>query len=247
MDKNETIQKIDLRDLMLVFIKRFWVCVLSILMTIVVTGYYSYFILDDYYSSMAVIYLGKDNSMASIDIGIISLSNQLVTDYLNLINSRMVAQEVIDELGIDLPVESLQNKVKGDIMVTPDTNYASSRMFSITYRSTNPQLAADITNTTAKVVIEKASEIFGVKNAQIIDAALVAERPEGPDRIQIILIAASVGFIMGIMLILIIEFMDNTFRNKEEVENYLGITVLSEIPKYKSSKKTVSIQVQEQS
>ncbi len=234
MNQNTKYAEIDIRELFLLLIKKSWIILICVLMSAGITGYYSYTQLTDYYSATATVYLGKEGLGSTIDLGTISLNNQLMSDYINLIKSRLVADEVKKRMNINVSTDVIQ---KGISAYMPTDQKTSTRMFRVSFQSSNPEFAADIVNYTCEVLLEKAEGIFGVKNAQIIDRALVPKYPNGPNRSKNVIIAAGVGFILGILIIFLIEFINYTFRKPEDIEKLLGLTVLGVIPEFKGEKR----------
>ncbi|MEG2110649.1 MAG: capsular biosynthesis protein, partial [Clostridium sp.] len=53
-----------------------------------------------------------------------------------------------------------------------------------------------------------------------------------PNKKLNILIAFVLGLMVSVGLSLLLEFMDNTFKDKNSVENILGLPVLSSIPEF---------------
>lgn len=234
MNQEKKYIEVDIRELLTLLIKKSWIILICVIIASSLVGYYSYTRLIDFYSANATVYLGKEGAGGSIDIGMITLNNQLMSDYINLIKSRLVADEVIKRMGIDLPAEVIQTGINA---YTPSDLKVSTRMFVVSFESTDPVFAADVVNYTCEVVLEKAEDIFGVKNAQIIDRALVPQIPIGPNRTKNILIAAGVGFILGLLVIFLLEFINYTFKKPEEVERVLGLNVLGVIPYFKGEKR----------
>lgn len=234
MKQNENTLNINIRDLMFLIISKSWIILISFIVFSTITGIYSYTRLNDYYSANATIYLGRESSIGSIDLGTISLNNQLMGDYINLIKSRLIAEEVAKRIEHKLPVEIIQAGLQAYSLSTPTV---PTRMFNITYQNSDPELAATVVNAVCEVVITKADEVMGIKNAQIIDKALTPKHPMGPNRRRNIVLSGAIGIVIGILIILVIDFIDQTFKKPEDVEKILGLTVLGTIPAFKGSKR----------
>lgn len=234
MSQNNKYIEVDIRELFTLLLKKSWIILICIIVFSSVVGFYSYTRLTDYYKANATVYLGKEGLTGSIDLGMISLNNQLMSDYINLIRSRLVAEEVIKRMEIDIPAEVIQAGISA---YTPTDLKVSTRMFVVSFQSTNPQFAADVVNYTCEVLLEKAESIFGVKNAQIIDRALVPSYPVGPNRMKNVLIGAAVGAALGVLIIFIMEFINYTFKRPEDIERILGLNVLGIIPSFRGEKK----------
>ncbi|MCK5343325.1 MAG: GumC family protein, partial [Candidatus Heimdallarchaeota archaeon] len=70
-------------------------------------------------------------------------------------------------------------------------------------------------------------------NARIIDTAVVPRGPYKPNRKRIVLIALILSLMLGIGLVLLIEHLDNTFRDSGTLEERLKLPVLGVLPKLK--------------
>ncbi len=235
MSQNQGYLEIDIRELFGLLLKKCWIIILCVIIAAGASGYYSYTRLTDYYSANATIFLGKEATEGTIDLGTISLNNQLMSDYMSLINSRLVADTVVDRLDLKIPGQAIQYAINA--YSNNSDAKVLTRMFTISYQSADPILAADIVNTTCNVVIEKAKEIFGVDNAQVVDTALIPQYPIGPNRNKNIMIAALAGAVFGIIFIFGIEFLDRTFKKPRDIERVLGLTVLGTIPYIKGEKR----------
>lgn len=69
--------------------------------------------------------------------------------------------------------------------------------------------------------------------ARVVDPAVVVASPYSPKKFRIIGIAAVVGLLLGIMLALLIEYLDNTVKNSEDVDNKLHVPMLGLLPRIK--------------
>lgn len=70
-------------------------------------------------------------------------------------------------------------------------------------------------------------------NARIVDAAIVPLSPYKPNRKRIIQIALMLSLMLGIGFALLIEYLDNTFRDSGTLEEKLKFPVLGVLPKLK--------------
>ena len=70
-------------------------------------------------------------------------------------------------------------------------------------------------------------------NARIIDIAVVPRGPYKPNRNRIILVALVLSLLLGVGLALLIEHLDNTFKDSGLLEEKLRLPVLGVLPKLK--------------
>ena len=72
---------------------------------------------------------------------------------------------------------------------------------------------------------------------RIVDPALVATTPYKPQKKRIVMISLILGFLFATMLAFLLEYLDNTIKNADDVEQKLGIPLLGTLPKLKIRKK----------
>lgn len=73
-----------------------------------------------------------------------------------------------------------------------------------------------------------------IENVQIIDKAEVPTTPVKPRPFLNMSIAGTLGMIIGMLLVFLIEYMDNTIRTASDVDKYLGFSVIGTVPKSKN-------------
>ncbi len=70
----------------------------------------------------------------------------------------------------------------------------------------------------------------GVTNVTIVDFARAALFPSKPKKKLIVAAALFAGLFLGVLLAFLLEYLENTFRIPEDVENKLGLPLLGIIP-----------------
>jgi len=69
-----------------------------------------------------------------------------------------------------------------------------------------------------------------VTNITIVDPATPPLEPSKPKKKLIIAVALMAGLILGLLLAFILDYLENTFRTPEDIENKLGLPILGVIP-----------------
>ncbi|MCP4697346.1 MAG: polysaccharide biosynthesis tyrosine autokinase [Gammaproteobacteria bacterium] len=75
---------------------------------------------------------------------------------------------------------------------------------------------------------------------RVIDAAIVPRNPYKPKKRLIVMIALVLGLMFSVMLAFLLEYLDNTLKNVEDVEQKLAIPLLGVLPRLKNGKKNKS-------
>ena len=68
-------------------------------------------------------------------------------------------------------------------------------------------------------------------NVSVLDAAMIPRRPIKPRERLNLMVGAMFGLFLGLAAAFFLDYLDNTFRTPEDIEKYLGLSVLGVIPK----------------
>jgi polysaccharide biosynthesis transport protein len=74
-------------------------------------------------------------------------------------------------------------------------------------------------------------------NISVVDPAIPPDQPISPRRLTTVLAALFLSTLFGAGLALFLEYLDDTIKTTEEVENYLGLPALAAIPTIDSAPK----------
>jgi capsular polysaccharide biosynthesis protein len=222
-------EEISLREYFFVLIKRLWLILLLTVMCIGASGIISFYVLKPEYQTFTTLMVGRpkdyQNTNQQLDYNEIMVNQQLVTTYGELVKSRVVADDVIRDLKLDIPFDEFKDKV--NVNLVKDTE-----IIKIEVTDGDPELAAAIANKTAEVFMDKVKDIMNIENVQIIDRAQVTDKPVKPRPFLNMAIAGVLGLMAGIFLAFILEYFDNTIKTQEDVQKYLGLSVIGTIPKF---------------
>jgi capsular exopolysaccharide synthesis family protein len=103
----------------------------------------------------------------------------------------------------------------------------------IALRSNMNSLESQIRAETDKVVQSLKSELSGQlkgNNVRVVDPARVPESPVHPRKGKILFTAGIAGLMIGFLLALAVEAIDQSIRTQDDVENILGLPFLGAIP-----------------
>ncbi|TCL70776.1 polysaccharide chain length determinant protein (PEP-CTERM system associated) [Hydrogenispora ethanolica] len=84
------------------------------------------------------------------------------------------------------------------------------------------------------------SEVMQPTDIQIIDVAVAPEKPIKPKKTLNVLIAAFLGLFAGTGLAFMIEYLNKTIRDTEDVRLYLDLPVLGSIPKFQEEQASIN-------
>lgn len=222
-------EEISLRDLY--YILKKWIALIIILpiIAVAISGAISYFVLEPEYQTFTTLMVGKPKDYISenkLEYNELMLNQKLVSTYGEIVKSRLVTDKVINNLGLEISFEGFRNKV--NVNLVKDTE-----IIKIQVTDNNPMLAAKIANETAQVFMEGVQTIMKVENVQVIDVAQVPSSPISPRKMLNMAIAGVLGLMVSVFIAFLVEFLDNSIKTPEDVENYLELPVLGAIPMIK--------------
>ncbi|HBN85061.1 MAG TPA: hypothetical protein DDZ89_14600 [Clostridiales bacterium] len=211
---------------------KWWIIAICFAVAVVGAAIYSFWIVDPVYSANALLFVGRESgeNEGPMSIAQMQANERLVMDYREIIKSRSAAKDVVERLELDIRIESIQKRI--DVQTV-----SNSRMFKLSFESTDPELAANIVNEMTQVIIIKAEEIVGVENVSIVDQADVPVDPIKPNKKTNVAVAGVLGLMLGVGIIFVIEFLDNTIKNADDVQKYLGLNIMGEIPTFEGEER----------
>jgi capsular polysaccharide biosynthesis protein len=88
--------------------------------------------------------------------------------------------------------------------------------------------AVDIANTTAEVFQEEIQKLMNVNNVNILTPALYNPNPYPikPDPKRNMAIAAVIGLMLGVGIAFLLEYLDTTIKNEQDIEDILDLPIL---------------------
>ncbi|BCS80352.1 YveK family protein [Anaerocellum diazotrophicum] len=217
----------EIKEYILIIRKRLILIISITFISTLIAGILSFYILPPIYKATVTLFAGRSNNDSSNDniqalYSDVLLGQQLVKDYREIAVSRTVLEKVIKELNLKMTTEELGNMVS--VQLKNDT-----RILMINIESKDPKFAATVANKLAEVFIEAVQRIMKIENVQIVDRAVIPDKPEKPKKLLNTAVAFVLGLMIGVGIAFFIEYLDNTIKTPDDVEKYLELPVLAVI------------------
>ena len=221
-------ETIDLREYFAIIKKRFWIIALLAIISALISGVISFFMLNPVYEAKSTLIVNADKQAETqiVTGDQITVTQKLAVTYGEIIKSRIVLDDVIKNLKLENTYESLS----GQITVSP---VKDTQIISISVQDTNPQKARDIANEIPKVFKKEAKRITKANDIQVIDKAILPQNPIKPNKMMNMAIAAVLGAMIGLFVVFLIEYLDNKLKTPQDIEKHLGLSVLGVVPNEK--------------
>lgn len=230
MKKDDKIE-IDLRELFLRIMANIW----SVLIASVIGGLLAYLlctvVITKKYNSTTKIYVLNQQDATQITYSDLQTGTQLTKDYAELVLSRTVTSQVIAQLDLHNKYEDLRNITPDELAKMISVNIQNdTRIISITVTDTSPTRAQDIANAVRVAASSHIYDVMDIEAVNVVDYANLPEKPSSPKTKRNIIIGALLGFILAIGIITVVYILDDTIKTPDDIEKYLGLSVLGSIP-----------------
>ena len=229
--KNDELE-VDLKELFFVFWGKLWIILLSgIVLGIAAYFYTSVMITPQYASDGTVYILTRSNSNQQVTTGDLNMSAQLTSDFEELIISHTVLDEVIEQIDYEgLTFGSLKNKITV-------TNRTDTRILQITVTDPDPLMAKAIVDKVIEISSEKIKSIMDIEAVNLVDEGTLNSTPVSPSYKKNVLIGVLIGIVITSAIVIVMYLLDDKIHTGEDIEKYLGLSVLGVIPEVSNEKK----------
>ncbi len=233
-------ETIELRELLDIVMKRKWFILLITVIFCVAGVFYSLNMVTPVYEASTTLMVINTKSMSALDLtgGIdlanFSLGQKIVVTYSEIVKSRIVLEQVIKELSLNMTYKEL-------LEITTAQQVNTTEILKIAVVSKSPDEASKIANTISSVFIKEVMRILKVDNVEIIDAAIPMPLPINMRTTMNIAIATILGLMLGVFFAFFIEYVEHKIISEQDVEKYLELPVLGIIPDYAKDMKKMGV------
>lgn len=221
--ENQNELEIDLLDLLYYLKKKLAIIVAVVTVCAVIGMCFTMFFMAPEYTATTRMYVLNRSSDKVISSSDYSVSNYMVNDYSVLITGKNVTQKVIHDLGLNMTISQLASKISV-------SSINNTRVLQIKVVDTDPQRAAAIANAVRETASAQIKEIMAVDAVNLVYEAEVPNVKSGPSLVKNTVLAAMLGMVAVIGVLVVIYILDDTIRTEEDVERYLGLSVLGILP-----------------
>lgn len=207
-------------------LKRKWKIILVFALTSTLVASIALFLLiTPQYESTTKVFIGKEESQQEgYNILDIQMYQKLLKTYAEIIKTEDLVKKAIDKTGFEIkPKETVENLT---VVSLTDT-----QIIEIKYKTSSPEEAVKLVSAIKDEFVKLSTELVPNGNVQVLEEPRFPLRSVSPNKSMGLIIAIVLGMFIGIGVTFLIEFMDNTYKNKDRLEEELNIPVLGIIPK----------------
>lgn len=204
--------------------KRWKLIVVITLCATLLSGVVSFFVLKPQYEATTKVFIGKEEGAEQgYNQSDVIMYKQLMKTYLETVKTKDLIGRALEDVKTELEVK----EVLAGLTVT---NVTDTQILEIKFKGKNPEEARDIVAAVTGEFINTSKTLVANGNVRVIEEVVVPENPVSPNKKMNIAIAFILGLMVSVGLCFLLEFMDNTFKSKEQLEREIDIPVLGTIP-----------------
>lgn len=202
--------------------KILWILLAIVLIVIIGNVYTIITRVPMYQSNTTIVLVGESKKEYSQSDSL--LNQNLIGTYSEIITSRKVLQQVIDNLKLKTTVDELSSNIT-------TSSVEDTEIIRITVNNERKKQAAEIADEVAKVFSDEIQDIYNLENVAIIDKAEVANSPYNINYVKDNIIYLAIGIVLSFGVVFVMYYFDTTIKSSEVVEEKLGLTVIGIVPK----------------
>ena len=216
-------EEIDLKDF-LIYLKKFIAAIIvAAIIAVGATYFYDTQVKTPMYSSYTTVILAQQaNANSAITQSDLTVNQKLVSTYSEIVKSKLVLQQTIEQLHLDEDYDTLNKHVSVKAV-------ESTEIIKITVTDEDPELAPVIANRIAKNFIHEVSNIYDLDNVSVIDKAQVNDTPSNNTLTRDLAIAAIIAIFGVLAIAFIIFYFDDSVKYSEDLENKIGMPIAGKI------------------
>lgn len=220
-------ETIDLKDLFDYYKSKLGVVILFVVLVGILGCLYGLFIQKPMYKSSTSIVLiseAKDNSQLTYND--VSVNQNLVSTYSEIVKSKRVLGQVINNLNLNYTYGALSNNIEV-------SSVTGTQIIKITVTDENSKTAMKVANEIGKVFAKEIPELYNISNVNILDTAEVAPSAYNVNITKQSAISLLAGLVLGLGVVFVMYYFDRSVKNTSQIEDKLKLPVLATVREYR--------------
>lgn len=231
MENSSSVRVVTLKELWELFVHRWWVVLLA---AVICSGsFYAAVQLTfvPQYKSTATLYILNQNETQTSNVSDdFSLALKVVNDCDYLLKSHSVLDQVIEQLNLDISYEDLSKTVS-------TSNPEDTRILEVSVEAASPEEAKRIVDAVCEVGTESITQAMGFQQVNLYEHGTIDTKPSNQTRKLTYALVGAVAAVLTYTLFLILFLADDTIKTDEDIAQYLGLTILGDIPNANNANK----------
>ncbi|MGU8471681.1 YveK family protein [Clostridium perfringens] len=226
---------INLQDVAFSLKKRWKLIALITIAATLVSAILSFFVIKPQYEASTKLFIGKQETKenSSYNSNDVMMYQKLMKTYSELVTTSDLVTKAVKNADLDYN----QNEIEGILNNLTATPSADTQILDLSYKGGNPKEVLKLTEAITNEFILESKNLISNGNIQVIQKPQLPEYPVSPKKKLNIVAAFILGIFIGIGVVLLLEYIDNTFKSREELEKTLELPIIGTIPDYNDVEK----------
>ncbi|MFS0725654.1 YveK family protein [Paenibacillus sp. 1P07SE] len=233
--------ELDLRDYFRILRKRIWLIVAIVLLSTLAAAIYSMFFKEAVYQASTKIIVNRAGGEAvagQLDLNEINTNIRMIDTYKEIIRTPAIMDQVVarhPEFG--LTSEQLIERIQVN-------SVNNTQVMTLSIQDTSYRRAAEIVNAVSLIFQQEIPQLFNVENVSILNEAKldITPSPVAPNIPLNIAIGFIVSLMVGAGIAFLLEYMDDTLKTEEDIQQALGLPTLAMITRVDQQEKQKTLQ-----
>ena len=215
--------EIDLLDLFGYYLSKLPLLILAVIIGAVIAGAVTVTLLPNKYTATSRMYMVSASSDSVVNLADLNLGTSISADYVELMMSRPVMEDVIAKLDLGYSYAQLCGMVNLSVV-------NNTRIVKISVTSTDPDEAMRISNQIARTARQQLPKVMEAPTPSIAEEAVLPTSRSSPSLTKNVVIGALLALVAVLAVLTVLYMMDDTLKSAEDVEKMFGVMPLSVIP-----------------
>ena len=221
--------EIDLVELFYLLWGHAWQIILCLILGAGLALGYTKLLVTPLYQATSSIYIVSASNNSVVNLTDLQIGAQLTADYQELILSRPLLEDVIENLELTNGEGHPMSTAALSRMITI-TNTDDTRILKITVTSPDPKESADIANELIDQACIYLPQIMETEEPNLVEEAIPPTQKSSPSTARNVVLGGLLGACLACGVLVLRYLMNDTFVTPDDVVKYLGVQPLAVIP-----------------
>lgn len=228
-------RQINLMDVLKLFLKRWWIIVIAMVICAVISGIYTTTFVTPMYTSYGTLYTENSSdimnqNITGVDYNTVMVRKELAGTYAEVLSSNTFMEKVAKQSDLGYSAADISSMVS--MSVKDETE-----IVIVAVTSLNPTHSHIIAQKALDIAPQFISEIIEGGSVKLLDQPVYSEIPSSPNVMRNIEIGAILGILLSMALVLVVEIIDNKVKDADTLATMFKYPILGEIPTMQHEKK----------
>jgi capsular polysaccharide biosynthesis protein len=228
------VKELEIKDYVRIIRKRIWWIVALVIVATVLSGIVSKYVIKPEYEASTKIIVTKtsDPEIQQLNSDTVNTNIKLIDTYKEIIKT----PAIMDVVAKDYPEFGLDSEELIEKVSVSSVN--NTQVMTLVVQDQSYEKAARIVNAVSKVFQDEIPSLMSVKNVSILNYAKedgTKQKPVSPNVILNVVIAFILSLMFAVGIAFLLEYMDDTVKTEEDVQQLLGLPMLAMIHRVNSS------------